>query len=64
MNKPINFLMLFLIILVIFSAGCSENVPKQEDYEKCTSVCASVLGDDFVTMELCRQDCEKRFLEE
>jgi hypothetical protein len=56
---------IFALILLIISPGCvNEDRQKQEEYEKCTSVCASVLSDDFVTLELCREECREEFLEE
>ncbi|MFC2016499.1 hypothetical protein ACFLUF_02170 [Chloroflexota bacterium] len=62
MNKVV---ILSIMIILIFSASCvNENTPKQKEYEKCTSVCASVLSDDFVTLELCRRECKKEFLDE
>jgi len=60
-----NFFILFFIIALLFTLGCSNNETKpQKEYEKCTSVCASVLEDDFVTMELCRRECKEKFLDE
>jgi len=56
-------ILIFLFILIILTACVAENDDEQKEYVKCTSVCASVLGDDFVTMELCRQECEKKSLE-
>ena len=62
MNKII---ILFFVIILIVTSGCvSEDAKRQEEYEKCTSVCASVLSDDFVTLELCRRECKEKFLEE
>ena len=62
MNK---FIILFLIIILLFSASCiNEDKEKIEEYNKCNSVCASVLSDDFVTLELCRRECEEKFLKE
>lgn len=54
-----------LIILILSIISCvNENTQKQQEYEKCASVCASVLEDDFVTMKLCMDECQKKFLEE
>ena len=62
MNK---IAILFIVFILILSTGCvDEDAKKQEEYEKCTSVCASVLEEDFVTMELCRRECEEEFLKE
>ena len=58
-------LALFLLAL-LFAASCIKDseAEKRKEYEKCTSVCSSVLSDDFVTLELCRQECGIKFLEE
>ena len=62
MNK---IAILFILFILVLSTSCvNEEVNKQEEYEKCTSVCASVLEEDFVTMELCRRECEEEFLKE
>jgi len=57
--------LLFLIFLLsILLTSCSgENSEFQLEYEKCNAVCAAVLSDDFVTLELCREECSKKFLE-
>ena len=34
----------------------------REAYEKCTSVCSSVLVDDYITLHLCNEECKNRFL--
>ena len=65
-NKIISSIMM---LLLLFSYGCANTeVNKQEDYEKCTSVCAAIvespeIEEGFVALELCRQECEKKFLE-
>ena len=61
MNKIIMFM---LLISLVFVSGCSDNVDFQEEYNKCTAVCASVLEEDFVTMNLCVDECKERFLGE
>jgi PBP1b-binding outer membrane lipoprotein LpoB len=59
-----NKIFVLFFILLIFVNGCSNvDVNPQKEYNKCTSVCASVLEEDFVTMELCRQECREKFLE-
>ena len=58
----INFLLLLFIVLVSIFSGCESN-NDQAEYEKCTSVCTSVLEDDFVTMKLCMDECKEEFLE-
>lgn len=64
MAKMNKVFLISLMIILIISSGCSNiEVDKRKEYEKCTSVCSSVLSDDFVTMELCRQECKKEFLE-
>ncbi len=65
MMKLSKMIFIFFVVILIFSSGCiNQDAKKQEEYEKCTSVCASVLEDDFVTMELCRRECKEEFLEE
>lgn len=65
MANAAKIAILFAIILLLFSASCAnENSKKQEEYDKCASVCASVLDDDFVAMELCRRECRQEFLGE
>lgn len=62
MNKIIFVVLAFVLL---FSYGCTDNdTQKQEEYNKCTSVCASVLEEDFVTMKLCMDECREKFLEE
>ena len=64
MNKNKIIIAIFLF-LVLFSYGCSNQTQAQEDYNKCTSVCAATLGgEDFIILELCRQECRDQFLEE
>ncbi|MAH01901.1 hypothetical protein CMO87_01560 [Candidatus Woesearchaeota archaeon] len=63
--ERLNKIILFsFFIILIFINGCyNEDVDAQKEYEKCTSVCASVLEEDFVTMKLCMDECEEKFLE-
>ena len=61
--KRVIFMLLILFLLL--AAGCVDKEAEEtREYEKCTSVCSSVLSEDFVTLELCRQECKKKFLEE
>ncbi len=65
MEKMNKIILIFFVIVLIFSAGCvSKDAQRQEDYEKCTSVCSAVLTDNFVMMMLCEDECQKEFLEE
>ena len=58
-------IILILLILSLLITGCTDiETEKRKEYEKCTSVCSSVLSEDFVTLELCRQECKEKFLEE
>jgi len=60
--KRVIFILLVLLLLV---SGCADNEDEKiKDYEKCTTICSSVLSEDFVTLELCRQECKEKFLEE
>tara|TARA_Y100000310_G_C20567118_1_gene756056 strand:+ start:88 stop:291 length:204 start_codon:yes stop_codon:yes gene_type:complete len=66
MNKLIFVIFVFVLL---FSYGCSGKNVKQEDYQKCTSVCASVIenpdaDEAFITMEICMEECKKKFLEQ
>jgi len=64
MIKTIKFLFLGLLLVLVLVSACSEEKTSiQIEYEKCTAVCAAVLGDDFVTLGLCREECAKKFLE-
>ena len=62
--KKVNSLFLVSILFLIVLTGCSTEEAVQEEYVKCTAVCSSVLEDDFVTMELCREECKEKFLSE
>jgi len=60
--KRVVFILLVLLLLV---SGCVDNKDEKiKEYEKCTTICSSVLSDDFVTLELCRQECKEKFLGE
>ena len=59
-----KIIILFFVIVLIVSNGCANKDTQQEEYDKCTSVCASVLDEDFVTMKLCMDECQEEFLEE
>jgi len=65
MKKLSKIIFLIFIAVLAFTAGC-ENIEtkQQEEYNKCVSVCASVLSEDFVTLELCRLECKEKFLDE
>jgi len=60
MTRLNNTIILLLLIILIFSIGCT-NRDAQNEYNKCTSVCASVLEEDFVTMKLCVDECKDKF---
>ncbi len=62
--KVNKVIILFFVIILIVSSGCVDRDMQQEEYNKCTSVCASVLEDDFVTMKLCVDECQKEFPKE
>jgi len=57
MNKIIFIIFVFILL---FSYGCADQEVKQKQYNKCTAVCAAVVEDDFVTLELCREECKKK----
>jgi hypothetical protein len=52
-------------VLIIVLAGCNaKETDIQQEYNKCTSVCSSTLEDDFVTLDLCMEECKKEFPKE
>ena len=64
MKKMNKIVFLVFVLVLIFSYGCANADTKQGEYNKCTSVCASVLEEDFVTLKLCMDECKEKFLEE
>jgi len=65
MKKLINIIFLIFIVVLVFTAGCEKiETTQQQEYNKCTSVCASVLGEDFITLQLCMDECKAKFLDE
>ncbi len=60
-----RIILIIFIIGLLFTASCGNiEAGKNGEYKKCTAICSSVLDDDYVTLELCRQECEKEFLKE
>jgi uncharacterized membrane protein len=59
MNKIIMFM---LLVSLVFVSGCDADL--EVEYNKCTAVCSSVLEEDFVTMNLCVDECREKFLGE
>ena len=57
---------ILIIVLLVLLVGCEnkEVIERQEAYEKCTSICASAVGEDFTVIHICNEDCKKEFLEE
>jgi hypothetical protein len=55
-------ILLLLVLLLISSVACINEEKKQQDYQKCTEVCASVLTEDYVTLHLCNEECKEQFL--
>ncbi|MBS3131105.1 hypothetical protein J4212_01615 [Candidatus Woesearchaeota archaeon] len=65
MPSKFQIISVFLLVLSSFIlSSCSAESEKQKEYSKCTSVCSSVLGNDYVTLDLCRKECRIKFLEE
>lgn len=63
--KKLNKIISLFFIVLIFINGCSnETTDAQKEYNKCTALCTTIVGEDFVTLELCRQECKEKFLEE
>jgi len=57
------FLIVFVVLIVFSLFGCSKtSIEKEQAYEKCTSVCSSVLNEDFVSLHLCNEQCKVEFL--
>jgi len=70
MKKMINSILVIALIGLFLAAGCINDnsdidvVEKSKiDYNKCTAVCSAIVGDDFVTLNLCMEECKKKFLE-
>jgi quinol-cytochrome oxidoreductase complex cytochrome b subunit len=57
-----NKIAIIFIFMLLVLGACGMETKQQQEYRKCISVCAAVLSDDFVTLELCRQECGKKFL--
>ena len=64
MKKLSKIIFLILIVVLVFTTGCEIETKQQQEYNKCTSVCASVLGEDFITLQLCMNECKAKFLDE
>ena len=63
--KMDKIIFVIFVLILLFSTGCqTKEAEPQEEYHKCTSVCASVLGEDFVIMKLCMDECQEKFLKE
>jgi len=62
--KASKIIFVFFVFILIFSTGCVDQDAKQKEYNKCTTVCASVLDEDFVILKLCMDECKEKFLEE
>ena len=54
--------MFMLLVSLVFVSGCDADL--EVEYNKCTAVCSSVLEEDFVTMNLCVDECREKFLGE
>jgi|TARA_B100002003_G_scaffold224144_1_gene229303 uncharacterized protein (UPF0212 family) len=61
--------LLFIFCILILLSACS-NDQKQQDYEQCIAFCSASVDSnaidpleneelDFVTIELCREECEE-----
>ena len=62
-KEGMKYLMLPVMLILLLSACAPKetSVDKQEAYKKCTSVCSSVLTEDFTTLHLCNEQCKKEF---
>jgi len=68
MKTKNKILILILLMSILLINGCSDATSKEQEYQKCTSVCAAIvespeLEEGYVLLELCRQECKKQFLE-
>lgn len=53
-----------IVIAIIFSFyKISQEAERQKNYEKCVSVCSSVVEDNFDSLKVCMNKCEEKFLE-
>jgi len=62
LSKLIIAIILFLVIASFWLVR--QEAERQASYEKCTSVCASVIGDDFAKLKSCMGECKEKFLRE
>ena len=64
--KILSKLIIIIIIALVFVSFwlVRKEAEKQDYYEKCASVCASAIGDDFPKLKLCMGKCKEKFLEE
>ncbi len=64
MNKIKAIILIILLFTVLTSTGCTNpQEKKQQDYQKCTEVCASVLTtEDYIILHLCNEECKQSFL--
>lgn len=60
-----KLILIIILILVIASFWLvRQEAERQASYEKCASVCAYVIGDDFAKLKLCMGKCKEKFLGE
>lgn len=53
------------LIIIILITSCTNDIESDQnvEYNKCTAICSSVLDEEFVILELCREECKEKFLE-
>lgn len=61
--KKLILIISIIAILLITSCATDTKVDKNVEYNKCTAICSSVLDEEFVILELCREECKEKFLE-
>ena len=52
----------FIIFILSMDYISEPELKFDDEYRKCTSVCASTLNEEFVTSNLCREQCKKELL--
>ena len=60
MNKA--FIVLVLISLLLLSGCWHPKAKNLSEQEQCDLSCTSIDPDDFLTLDMCRQECKKRFM--
>ena len=52
-----------VVLIILISHYLGPTVEYDEEYRKCTGVCAATLDEGFVTHYLCERQCKKELME-